>query len=139
MPNEAAGHAGGLAVRAPPGKEPGGTRRGTNGVSTNGVTANFSCLTEGPFFGTPVKPTFTFPKVLGLTFFPSCKDPLPSQRPQQLVSTPFVRNQGPHAGSTSACVAARPWHPGDELARADAVPRGLAGALVLQANVTIDY
>ena len=24
-------------------------RKGANGVSTNGVTANFMCLTEGPF------------------------------------------------------------------------------------------
>ena len=30
-------------------KKPDGCRKGTNGVSTNGVTANVVFLTEGPF------------------------------------------------------------------------------------------
>ena len=44
-----------------------------NGVGTNGVTANFTFLTEG-LFGYPRERTFIFPKVPGRTLFHMGKD-----------------------------------------------------------------
>ena len=46
------------------------TQKGTNGVITNGVTADFMFLTEG-LFGYSHQPAFIFPKVPGRTFFPN--------------------------------------------------------------------
>ena len=57
-----------------------GARKGTNEVSTNGVTAIVCFLTEGPF-GYYRKPTSIFPKVPGLTFFPNLSNSLLLQRP----------------------------------------------------------
>ena len=55
-------------------------RKGTNGVNTNGVTANFKCF-DRDFLGTPL--TFFFPNLS--TFITFAAAPL--------VLTPFVRNQ----------------------------------------------
>ena len=45
-------------------------RKGTNGVSTNGVTATFMLLAEGPF-GYSRYPTFIFPESARANFFPN--------------------------------------------------------------------
>ena len=64
----------------------------SNGVSTNGFTANYMFLTEGPF-GYSREPTFIFPKVPGRTFFLNLSK-LITFAVAPLVLTPFVRNQG---------------------------------------------
>ena len=46
-------------------------RKGTDGVSANGVTADSLCFLTEDLFGYPRSPTFTFPKVLGRTFVPN--------------------------------------------------------------------
>ena len=66
-------------------------RKVTNGVSTNGVTAIFMFLTQGPF-GYFRWPTCIFPKVPGRTFcLNRSKCVIFAAAP--IVSTPFVRNQ----------------------------------------------
>ena len=69
-----------------------GDRKGTNGVSTRGVTVNVICLTEG-LFGHSRQPTFILPKVPGRTFFPNLSKCI-TFAAAPLVLTPFVRNQG---------------------------------------------
>ena len=69
-------------------------RKGTNGVSTNGVTANFMFFLTGTFRVLPL-PYFYIPKsVPGRTFFPN-----PSKfitfAAAPLVLTPLVRNRQP--------------------------------------------
>ena len=59
----------------------GGVRKGTNGVSTNGVTADLMFFDRG-FFGYSRSPTFIFPKVPGRTFFPHLSNCLLLQRPR---------------------------------------------------------
>ena len=66
-------------------------RKGTNGVSTNGVTANFMFLTER-LFGYSRQTTFTFPKVTGRTFLPNLSKTI-TFAAAPLVLTSFVRNQ----------------------------------------------
>ena len=67
-------------------------RKGTNWVSTHGVTANLVFLTEGPF-GYSRSPTSIFPEVPGRTLFPNLSKCI-TLAAAPLVSTPFVRNQG---------------------------------------------
>ena len=55
-------------------------RKGTNGVNTNGVTANLVFFDRGIFFGTPAK--CVLPKMPGRTFFPILQNSLLLQRPQ---------------------------------------------------------
>ena len=79
--------------------------KGTKGVSTHVVAANFSFLTE-VLFGYSREPSFIFPKCQGVLFpqFESVKLIIFAAAP--LVLTPFVRNQMIHmtcagkAGST---------------------------------------
>ena len=46
-------------------------RKGTNGVSTNGVAANFMVFDRGAFLGTPVNLLLYSQKFQGVTFFPN--------------------------------------------------------------------
>ena len=46
-------------------------RKGTNGVSTNGVTSNFSCFDRGTF-GVPPLTCLYLPKSAGAYLFPQC-------------------------------------------------------------------
>ena len=62
----------------------------TNGVGTNGVTANFMCFDR--LLGYSRLPTFIFPKVPGRTFFPNQSKCI-TFAATPLVLTPFVRNQ----------------------------------------------
>ena len=48
-------------------------RRGTHGVSTNGVTANSMFFDRGTFWGTPVNLLLSSQKVPGCTFFPNLR------------------------------------------------------------------
>ena len=66
------------------------TRKGTNGVSTNGITANLF-FDRGTFWVLPII-YFYLPKVPGRTFFPNLSK-LITFAAAPLVLTPFVRNQ----------------------------------------------
>ena len=56
-------------------------RKGTNEVSTNGVTANCMFFDRGTFWVLPLTySTFIFPKVPGGTFFPNLTKSLLLQR-----------------------------------------------------------
>ena len=68
-----------------------GHRKGTNGVSTNGVTANSVFLDRGTFWVLPLT-TLVFAKVPGRTFSPNLSK-LITFAAAPLVLTPFVRNQ----------------------------------------------
>ena len=69
-------------------------RRGTNGVSTDGVTANFMLyIYIYTFWVLPLTYlTIIFPKVPGRTFFPNLSK-LITFAAAPLMLTPFVRNQ----------------------------------------------
>ena len=70
------------------------SEKGTNGVSTNGVTANSTCFDRETFWVLPLTYfyMFIFPKVPGHTFFPNLSKII-TFAAAQLVLTPFVRNQ----------------------------------------------
>ena len=57
-----------------------GRRRGTNGVSTNGVTAKFMFF-DRDFGGTPVNLPLSSQKRQGVPFSPTCQKSLLLQRP----------------------------------------------------------
>ena len=61
--------------------KPGGARKGTNGFSTNGVTAFLLFFDTGTFWVLPLAYLFIFPKVPGRTFSPICQSSLLLQRP----------------------------------------------------------
>ena len=67
-------------------------RKGTKGVSTNGVTANFMFFSTEGLFGCPHEPTFIFPNVPRCTFFPKLSK-FSTFAAAPLALTPFVRNQ----------------------------------------------
>ena len=67
-------------------------RKGTNGVSTNGVTANFMFLDRGTFWALPLTYIFIIPKVPGCTFFPKLSKFI-TFAAAPFVLTPLVRNQ----------------------------------------------
>ena len=67
-----------------------GTRRGTNGFSTDGFKANFM-LFDGKTFRVLLLTYFIFPKVPGRTFFPDLSK---SVAFAPLALTPFVRGRG---------------------------------------------
>ena len=58
-----------------------GIRKGTDGVSTNGVTANFMFFDREGLCGYSHEPNFIFPKFPGRTFFPNLSKSLLLQRP----------------------------------------------------------
>ena len=71
-------------VRATPGlrnwHQPKGNRKGTNGVSTDGVTANFMSFDRGTFCVLPLT-YFYLPKSARRTFFPNLSNSLLLLRP----------------------------------------------------------
>ena len=64
-------------------------RKGTNGVGTNGVTADFMLFDRGTLLGAPVNLLLSSQKCQGVPFSPICQKSLLLQRPH-LVLTPFV-------------------------------------------------
>ena len=64
----------------------------TNGVSTNGVTANFMFFDRGTFLGTPVNLLSSSQECQGVPFFPNLSKFVTSAA-APLVLTPFVRSQ----------------------------------------------
>ena len=66
-------------------------RKGTNRVSTNGVTANFMFCDRGTFGVLPLT-YLIFTKVSGRTFFPNLSKGI-TFAAAPLVLTPFVRNK----------------------------------------------
>ena len=56
-------------------------RKGTNGVSTNGVTAIFVLFDRGNFLGTPVDLLLSSHTCQGVPFSPICQNSLLLQRP----------------------------------------------------------
>ena len=68
------------------------SQRGTNGVSTSGVTANLMLFDRGTFWGTPVSLLLSPQKCQGVLFSPNLSKII-SFAAAPLVLTPFVRNQ----------------------------------------------
>ena len=66
-------------------------RKGTNGVSTNGVTANLMFF-DRDFSGTPVNLLLSSQKCQGVSFSPNLST-LITFAAAPLMLTPFVRNQ----------------------------------------------
>ena len=58
-------------------------RKGTNGVSTNGVTANFMVFDRGTFGCTPVSLLLSSQKCQGVPFAPTCQNSSFLQRPHE--------------------------------------------------------
>ena len=58
-----------------------GSRKGTNGVSTNGVTANLMLFDRGTFWVIPLTYFDLYKKCQGVPFSPVCQNSLPLQRP----------------------------------------------------------
>ena len=58
------------------------SRNGTNGVSTNGVTAFFVVFCQRDFLGTPVNLLLSSQKCQGVPFSPICQNPLLLQLPR---------------------------------------------------------
>ena len=56
-------------------------RKGTNGVSTNGVTANFMLFDRGTFWVLPLNLRLSSQKCQGVPFSPICEKSLLLQRP----------------------------------------------------------
>ena len=94
---------------------------GTNGVSTNGVTAIFVFLTEG-LLGTPINLLLS-PQLPGPTFFPNLSKIVTFAAPPSVL-TPFVRNGNRRsppgwratAPSQSSLRCSRPWGSGGKAA-----------------------
>ena len=74
------------------------SRRGTNGVSANGVTANFMFF-DRDFLGTPVNLLLSSQKYQGVTCSPVCQNSLLLQLPHQC---------RPHLSATKPPLALRP-------------------------------
>ena len=70
-------------------------RKGTNGVSTNGVTAIFMFFDRGTFWVLPL-PYFYLPKSARAHLFPQSVK-IRTSAAASLVLTPFVRNQCEHS------------------------------------------
>ena len=68
------------------------SRKWTNGVSTNKVTAAFMFFDRGTFWVLPLTYLLILPKVPGRTFLPNLSKFMTSAA-APLVSTPFVRSQ----------------------------------------------
>ena len=68
-----------------------GIRKGTNGVSTNGVTANFMFFERGTFWVLPLIYCY-LPKSAGAFLFPNLSKFI-TFAAAPVVLTPFVRNQ----------------------------------------------
>ena len=73
--------------------ELGGTRKGTNGVSTNGVTANSVFFGQRDFLGTPVSLLVSPQKCQGVPFPPIHPSKSITSAAAPLAPTPFDRNQ----------------------------------------------
>ena len=69
-----------------------GIRNGTNGVSTNGVTANFVFVLQRDLLGIPVNILLPSQEFQGVAFSPICRNSLPLQLPVS-VRPHSVRNQ----------------------------------------------
>ena len=91
---------------------PGGMcRRGTNGVSTNEVTADFMFFDGGTFWVLPLT-YFYLPKSARAYLFPNLSNKSITFAAAPLVLTPFVRNRGPDQGAArgEACRGDREDH-----------------------------
>ena len=85
--------------------EPLAARKGTNGVGTNGVTADFMVLERGTFLGTPVNLLLSSQKCQGvITIFPNLSKII-TLAAAPSVLTPFVRNQAASTGPTCSRTA----------------------------------
>ena len=67
-------------TRLPSSPPSGGVQKGTNGVSTDGVTASFMCF-DRDFLGTPVNLLLYSQKCQGTPFYTICQNSLLLQRP----------------------------------------------------------
>ena len=88
-----------------------GIRKGTSGVSTNGVTANLMCFDSGTFFGTPVNLLLSSQKCQGVPVPQSVKLGCFCSRP---ISVDPICPQPRHGGHGGPPVrlgghAAGPW------------------------------
>ena len=77
-------------------------RKGTNGVSTNGVAAIFIVLfRQWDSFGCSRQPTFIFPKVPGRTFFPNLSKSLFLQLPHIIILIIITTSDTIHTTATT--------------------------------------